>query len=226
MERLTLLTRVIEALNESGVSVERAYSGQPMPHVEGFGARARIMGVDSENQTIRIGIEAFCSAQIGAGWLSEATLMIGMIVEQLGATWKVSDCVPCQQGELLKMEVTASFSADAAGWPVRKIPITVALGGITLHNLTNFTSWQELDPDLGDAIHEMGWTFRIEEFHASGIVSEGSPNEPFDIVVTREGMTETYKNCRWTTHERRDDIDGLRLVRTGTADKRSFSAYL
>lgn len=213
---------VVSALNEAGIPALAAYPGSASPEVEAAVAAVSIAGADSQKQTLSILVRVYCPASAGGQVCGQKALAVGAVLEGLGAAWKCGGCESTQKGRLLVTEVTGIFSGEAAGWTPAEIGITVKLGTITLNHVTNFTAWQELDPDLGDALSDMGWIFRIEEWHPGGIAEEGSPNEPFKITVTRPGMTEAYANCVWTSHERRDDIDGLWLIRTGTASVRSF----
>ena len=55
---------------------------------------------------------------------------------------------------------------------------------------------------------------------------QNTPEEPFTITVNRAGTVENFTGCYLTSDIREDRMEGVNRVRSGIAEKKTYSSIL
>lgn len=226
-----LTGRVIEALKQVGVQAAAAWPAGEMPELGQTAAAVSLFRVDGAVKQTVILIQVLCPRYLGASACEEAALTAWNAAAELGAVCTQEGCEYDIRTGLYGVKVYAAFQgADAwSGWaePAAEKPvISVSLGSVKLTNAVSFTASQTLDETVSSSLSDMSWSFRLEETFGPADLEQSTPTEPFTITVERENGTDLYRECTWTSLRREVTPDGLRQIRTGTAQSRSFITIL
>lgn len=226
-----LISGVIEALKQAGLRAAEAWPAGGMPELEQTAAAVSLFRVDGAAKQTVILIQVLCPRRLGAAACEQTALTAWNTAAGLGAVCTLEGCEYDIRTGLYGVKVYAAFQgADAwSGWvepEAEKPVISVSLGSVKLTNAVSFTASQTLDETVSSSLSAMSWSFRLEEELAPGNSEQSAPAEPFTITVERENGTDLYRECTWTSLRREDTPAGLRQIRTGTAQSRSFISIL
>ena len=215
----SVVTTVIEALNNAGIWAAAAYPGQAAPELTQPAAAVSLFQVNQQQRVTEVLVTVLCPAAMGGAACEAEALRVTEVLTNTGASCVQEICEFDSRRQLLSVPVYAAFRGGI--WEAAWIPggdLTVKLGANELFSATNFTSEQATEDPETTALSGCPWKFSIEEFFYPGYSEENTPEEPFSITVTRTTRTETYKNCRFTAIKREAGPTGLRQIREGTAE--------
>ena len=223
----SVVTAVIEALNNAGIRASAAYPGQISPELTHTAAAVSLFQVNQQQRVTEVLVTIMCPVSMGGATCEAEALRVTEVLTNTGASCVQEICEFDSRRQLLTVPVYAAFRGGI--WEAAWIPggdLTVKLGANELFSATNFTSEQATEDPTAAALSACPWKFSIEEFFYPGYSEENPPQEPFDLTVTRTTRTETYKNCRFTAIKREAGPTGLRQIREGTAEKMLYMAIV
>lgn len=221
----SVVTTVIEALNNAGIRAAAAFPGQAAPHLTAPAAAVSLFQVNQQQRVTEVLVTVLCPAELGGAACEAEALRVTEVLTNTGASCVQEICEFDNRRQLLTVPVYAAFRGGI--WEAAWIPggdLTVKLGANELPSATNFTSSQATEDPVTTALSGCPWKFTIEEFFYPGYSEENTPAEPFSVTVTRTSRTETYKNCRFTAIKREAGPTGLRQIREGIAESMAFMA--
>lgn len=223
----SVVTTVIDALNDAGFRAAAAFPGQAMPHLTEPAAAVSLFQVNQQERVTEVLVSVLCPAAMGGDACEAEGLKITEVLTELGGSCVQEGCEYDSLHQILTVPVYAAFRGGI--WEAAWIPggdLTVILGSEELSSVTNFTSEQATDDPTVTAMSSSPWRITIEEFFYPGYPEQNVPSEPFSVTVTRTSRTETYKNCRFTSLKREAGPTGLRQIREGTAESMIYMSIV
>ena len=215
----SVVTTVIEALNNAGIRAAAAFPGQIAADLTQPAAAVSLFQVNQQQRLTEVLVTVLCPVSMGGAACEAEALRVTEVLTNTGASCVQEICEFDSRRQLLTVPVYAAFRGGI--WEAAWIPggdLTVKLGTTELLSATNFISEQITEDPVATALSGCPWKFSIEEFFYPGYSEENTPSEPFSVTVTRTTRTETYKNCRFTAIKREAGPTGLRQIREGIAD--------
>lgn len=215
----SVVTTVIEALNNAGFRAAAAYPGQKLPHLTEPAAAVSLFQVNQQERVTEVLVNVLCPVAMGGAACEAEGLKITEALTVLGASCVQEGCEYDSRRQVLTVPVYAAFRGGI--WEAAWIPggdLTVSIGTTELPSATDFTSQRSTEDPKVTALSSCPWKFTVEEFFYPGYAEQNPPAEPFDLTVTRTSRTETYKGCRFTSMKREAGPTGLRQTREGIAE--------
>lgn len=194
-----------------------------MPQLTDAAAAVGLEKVDLEKRTVTVLVMVMSPANLGGATCEDAAMTAASALQKNGGVCIREGCSYDNRSDLFCIKVYATYtgSTSADGWKENQ-KFTVKLGPVALEWVRMFRAQQEVATPNVAPISGAAWKFLIEEVIPSEGMEQITPAEPFSITVSRRGMVETFSNCYLTSMVREDREDGLHLLRSGTAAKRSF----
>lgn len=221
----SVVTTVIDALNDAGFRAAAAFPGQPLPHLTAPAVAVSLFQVNQQERVTEVLVNVLCPAAMGGAACEAEGLKVTEALTNLGASCVQEGCEYDSQRQLLAVPVYAAFRGGI--WEAAWIPggdLTVTIDKVELSSATSFTSSRETEDPSVTALSACTWKFTVEEFFYPGYSEPNPPSEPCDITVTRTSRTETYKGCRFTSVRREAGPTGMRQIREGTAESMIYMA--
>lgn len=216
----SIVTQVIDALTAAGIRAERGFPGQKMPALTAPGAAVSLEALDQDAGTVTVQTAVLCPAVLGGGVCEDTAVLVCRVLGALGARCVQGSCRHVSLTELLQVDVSAVFRGQEGEDGFSRLSVTA--GGTTLPWAEEFRSWRSGDDTT--ALTSAVWKFRLEERLPPDAAEGSAPAEPFTLVVTRDGGTETYSGCALTFCRQETTAAGLYRIRQGTAQSRTVTA--
>ena len=220
---------VIDLMRGSQIRADRAYPGQLMPAVETMVAAVGLKRMDQSNSTATVEVSVMTPGHLGAGECEDNAVWICRLLKSVGGSCSLTKAEHIVGANLFRVSVDAVFHGQETinGW--EDVPVApsfdVQLGNTYLNHAVSFTAYRAVK-DENEEIDGTPWHFTVEERFPLDAEEEESPQEPFEITVSRIGITETFSGCVLDIHKRILENDGLRQIREGTANSRKVTDIL
>ena len=222
----------MDALQEAGIRVGRAYPGERMPSIQSVAAAVQLEQIDQAAATATVLVSVLVPAAMGAAKSEDGAVQVCNILRSAGAACLLHKTEHIGSAGLFCTEVSAVFSGQETenGWETTPEPdpepepltFSVKLGSTVLSYPVSFTAERAVDETV-TSLSDAQWHFELEELFPLDAKEESSPAEPCAITVSRDGRTEVYSGCIVTAQKRILEADGQRQIRKGTATGRTVS---
>lgn len=217
MERPELKT-VIAGLQEQGYRTGRAFPGERTPHIQKPAVAVALQKEEAGSQTLAVTV--LYPESMGGGACEDDARVVAGFLRGMGFECVQEHCQYDGKSDRFFVRILAIWKdvqADA--------PYTVSIGSELMRYTTGFraerkreTAWDE---EAGGAVETVTWMLTLEEMIPRGAEETEETEEPFVLMVTRGAVQECYGNCRWAAHIRQDTQEGLRKMRTASAQTRT-----
>jgi len=205
-----------------------AYPGQTLPQILGPVAAVHLHKVDNGSRTVTVEVSILCPSSMGGAACEEAALNAAAALQGVQAVCVQNGCVYNGMTQLYSVSILATFY----GIP-QESDCTMGVG-FQIHLDSVYHPWavafteekvreQTLEyatrSPVAVAITSGSyyWNLRLEELVPPGFTETAEPEEEFQLRVVREGKTEIYGPCRWSSVSRSFTPEGLHLVCKGVA---------
>ena len=218
-----ILDTVMEALNGAGIPTIRAWSKGSMPQLTEVRAAVALEKLDHIAQSASVAVTVVAPMAMGGSVCEDTAIRVSLVLAELGGLCVQEACKFTGYADTYSVRVLGTFSGAQVmeDW-LAVSEFTVTLGGIVQPNAVGFQAEQAVDEATGEPVAGAYWTFRLEEQFRPGQGPLPPPTEPFALKVERTGGTETFNGCRLTAVQLENTAKGLRQVRRGVAESRSF----
>lgn len=218
-----IVETVMDALNDAGITAQRAYPGSAMSRISEVQAAVNLEKLEYTARSATVLVTVMAPADLGGSACEEQAIKVGGILEGLGGVCTQEECRFNGYADAYYIRVLGVFygSDVMSGWTAAS-DFTVTLGTTKAANAVAFKAEQAVDEVTGTPLSTSVWTFRLEENFGRGEGPLPPPTEPFSVTVVRSGSTEIYNECTWISVQLENTDTGLRQVRTGVATSRSF----
>lgn len=223
-----ILETVLRILQEVGFTAVSAYPGQKFPQVAGPVAAVHIHKVDNSSRTVTVEVTILCPSGMGGAACEEAALTATAAMQSVQAVCLQNGCIYDGVTQVYSVSILATFS----GIPEEK-DCTMGVG-FQIHLDDVYHPWavafseekvreQTLEfatrSPVAVAITSGSyyWNLRLEELVPPGFSETAEPGAEFQIRVVRNGKTDCYGPCRWSSVTRSFTPEGLRRVCKGIA---------
>ena len=215
-----IINYVSELLTQGGIRAEAAWPASKMVMSQTPLAAVSVEKTNRETHAVTILVEVVCDFQAGAAYCQARAMDVCDILEAAGASCTQGKVSIDERASLFIIPVHAVFCgiAKAKQW----LPITkniVKMNENPMEYLCDFTVERAMD-ETHSTIWEATWHFTLEEFFPCGVAEPETPQEPFDLTVTRFRAQETYQGCAIKRQQRVVEATGVRQIREGTATGR------
>ena len=220
-----IVTRVVEALAEAGITAQAAYPGGMMPNISGSRAAVSLEKLDHTARAGTVLVTVMTPVAAGGSVCEETAIQVGRVLEEMGGICTQEGCKFNGYADAYYIRVLGTFYGGAVmdGWNTAA-DFTVTTGLQSLPNTVSFRAEQAVDTLTGTPLNTSVWSFRLVEEFGRGQAPLPSPVEPFTLTITRTSGIENYNECTWTAVELENTATGLRQIRKGVAKSRSFLA--
>ena len=216
-----IVESVVNALKEAGIRADKAYPGKIMPAPEGIVAAVSLKLCDRAKKLECVQVSVLGPARLGGAECEKAGAAVCDVLQGLGANCIQNACQFHSNTGLFSVEVQGSFLTEQPSEPddepvVYSFSATVA--GKNVDNLVSATAhrvWNEESRTLSET-----WTVRLVE-QITGTEDTEAVGEPFEIRLTRNGQTDIFTGCSWSSWQRVLDSNGLQQTRSAVAQSRS-----
>lgn len=217
----SLVSRVLEALEEAELPAQTAYPGGIMPNITGPMTAVSLERVNYTARTATVLVTVMVPVRMGGGSCEDTALQVGGILEELGGTCTQEECRFNGYADVYYVRVLGTFRGAAVmeSWGTTS-DFTVKLGTHVLKNAVSFKAEQAVDAVTGTPLSTSVWTFRIVEEFGRGEAPMPSPAEPFVVEISRTAGVENYTECTWIACQLENTGSGLRQIRTGISKNR------
>lgn len=218
-----ILNQVVVWLKEAGFPADRGYPGGQICAIDQCVAAVQLQKMDGATAAVLVNVLA--PAASGAAICEDAAVRVSQVLGAYDSVCTVGQCCYLADAEVFCVPVTVEFAGqetDGVWVPAaeptepEKLVFSVTLGGAALSSAVSFTAQRATDETVVQ-LNSALWHFTLEESCPLDGKEAAAPEEPFTIVVTRQGRTETYTDCTLTQQKRVLTEDGLRQIRTGIA---------
>ena len=221
-----ILELVLAKLREAGIPADVAYPGQRCPVITAPVAAVHIEKVDRADLEVTVGIRIISPSSLGGSHCELAALRAAEVLRQAGAECVQNGCRYEGVAQVYEVSILAAFTCAADGDAYTLGPgFRVFVDGVQMGHAVSFRAEQTIK---SQAHYEMGsdapagisggswiWEIRLEELIPTDSPEAAHPEGEFQLRLERDGMTETYSGCRWTSVRREFTRQGLRRIRTG-----------
>lgn len=232
---ISILELVLQTLQEAGFAAIAAYPGQKLPVITEPAAAAHIKKVDGESQTVTVEISILSPAALGGAACEQAALKAAKALQAAKALCIQSGCIYDGIAQVYSVSILAAFAGITGEKDCALGPgFQVFLDGVLQDWATAFTAEKVREQTVEFATRSpvavaitsgsYYWNIHLEELIPSGFPETPEPEEEFSLKLIREGKTEIYSPCRWSSVTRSFRPEGLRRVRKGIALMREEEA--
>ncbi len=220
---VTIVQKVIDALNGAGLPAVAAYPGEPMASLTGIRYAVSLEKLEYASRKATVAVTVAAPTALGGTACEDGAIQAGSVLEVLGGAWVQEACKFNSYADAFTVRVLGTFTgADALeGWTTAA-GFTVTVAGTVADHAVSFQAEQAVDESTGAPLSSAVWTFRLVEQFGQGESPQPSPTGTFTLSVARVGGTEIYTDCAWTAVELEDTATGLRQVRQGVSPNQSF----
>ncbi|MGN0998848.1 MAG: hypothetical protein ACI4PO_04780 [Faecousia sp.] len=208
-----IVNSVVTALQGAGIRADTAFPGGKMPAPEGIVAAVSLQMSDRAKELDCVRVSVFAPAALGGAACEEAADRVCGVLEEMGADCVQNACEFQSKPGLLRVEVLGSFRPEPPEYP-----FSVTVAGETLPNVVGVTAYRLKDAESGELLS--AWVVKLEE-RITGVDDTTLSESPVEIRLARNGQTEVYASCTWSSWQREVDEDGLKQTRTAVAKSRS-----
>lgn len=218
-----IVSTVIEALNEAGITACAAYPGGNLPEITQAQAAVNLEKLEYTARSATVLVAVMAPVTSGGSACEDAAIRVGAVLESLGGVCVQEACRFDGYADAYCVRVLGTFRGSAVmeDW-VAEADFTVKVGSVVLENAVAFQAEQAVDEETGEPLSTSVWNLRLEENFGWGEGPLPSAEEPFTVTVIRSGSTEIYSECRWISVQLQSTATGLRQVRRGVAKTRGF----
>ena len=218
-----IVNTVIDALNDAGIEAKQAYPGGTMPNITAAQAAVSLEKLEYTARSATVLVTVMVPVATGGGACEDMAIQVGGVLEELGGVCVQEECRFNAYADAYYVRVLGTFyGSDVLEDWTTAADFTVTLESTVMKNAVGFRAEQAVDEETGTPLSTAVWTFRLEEEFGRGEGQLPPPTEPFTVTVTRSCGTETYSECSWISVQLENTATGLRQVRTGVAQTRSF----
>ena len=220
---LRIVDTAVDALNGAGLPAQRAYPGSAMPHLTQGMLTVQLEKLDYISRTATVLVTAWMPVEQGGSACEALAVRAGQVLASLGAAVTQESCrfEAYADAYAVQMRGTCSGGTVTELWDTAP-SFTVELDEKALGSAVSFRANRAVDENTGQPLEDGLWTFRLEEQFGWEAGPMPGPTESFTVTVLRNSGMEIYSNCDWTSIQLEDTATGLRQVRTGVAQSRSF----
>lgn len=227
----SILEMVLRRLRGEGFNASVAYPGQMFPQITETVAAVHIDKVERSELKVTVEITMVTPAALGGTRCEMDALRVTEILRWDGAVCVQNGCTYDGVAQVYMVSILATYigvtEADSCTiWP----SFHCFINGKYHRYAIDFQAEQIRDvhlvyePEQKDPVGfcpgEEVWKIRLEELVPAGSEEAWLADGEFNIEIGSELMTETYRNCWWTTVYRQRNRQGLRRIRTGYARSR------
>ena len=228
---ISILEMVLQWLRDADFLADVAFPGQKYPVISQPVAAVHIDKVDRANQTVTVEISIICPAFLGGTRCEMEALRATEVLRWEGANCVQNGCRYDGLAQVYVVSILATFTCVTEAENCSFGPgFRVFIQDEPVPHVVSFQSRKNVGAEpmfeMGEndpiGIHEGSghWEFTLEELIPAGSTVEGSPEEPFQLQLASETVTETFTQCRWTSIRREYSRQGLRLIRSGISAHR------
>ncbi len=231
-----VIEMALEVLRNEGFAALEAGSGVKAPDLQAPAAAISVHSADWEKQIVTLGVSVLCPQMLGAVRCQNEALRAGEILTRAGAR--------CSQGRysydglsrMYQVEVLAQFRGRLQEGKFLSGPgFAVTLEDTLLPWAVSFRAelsrevQVQYEPGHTEPVAlipgEQVWKLELTELLPPGIGESETVPEVFTLIVTRCGVEEVYRSCRWHGEKREFTARGLQRVRTGICTRREVTSH-
>lgn len=213
-----VVNSVVTALQAAGIRADTAYPGGKMPAPEGIVAAVSLQRSDRAKELDCVQVSVFAPVALGGAACEQAADQVCGVLEGLGADCVQNACEFRSKPGLLCVEVLGSFQPEPPEEEPAVYPFSATVAGKALPNLVSATAERIKDEESGELLS--AWTVKLVE-QITGTDDTTMSESPVEIRLTRNGQTEVYAGCIWSSWQREVNEKGLKQTRSAVAKSRS-----
>lgn len=231
-----ILQQVLTALKDGGFAAELAYPGRAMPRITGPVAAVHMEKVDSAALTSTVAVSILSPGTLGGAACETEAMKALDLLCGCGAVCVQRGCVYDRVAQVYAVQISAAFTSlsqseeTSTTGPGFSVSINGTRRGCVLSFLAEETRGYTAEyvtmmpAPVASGTGMVQWSLRLEEQIPGGTAEPAEPGPGFSLVVTREGKTETFTGCQWTSISREFSSQGLRRLYKGFALSRKEAA--
>lgn len=225
---ISILELALQCLREAGFAADTAYPGQKLPVITEPVAAVHIKKVDGESRTVTVDVSILSPAALGGAACELAARKAAGALQTAKAVCVQNGCVYDGIAQVYSVSILAAFTGVAGDNDCTLGPgFQVYLDGVQQVWATGFTAERVREQTMEFATRSpvavaitsgsYYWNIHLEELIPTGFPEPPEPEEEFTLKLIREGKTEHFIPCRWSSVTRSFTPEGLRRVRKGIA---------
>lgn len=223
---MSILDLVLQRLREANFIADLAYPGQKYPIITEPVAAVHILKVDRADLTVTVEVSIICPAALGGVCCELEALRATEALQQAGAVCIQNGCEYDGIALVYVVSILATFTCVTGSEELTLGPgFQVFLNDTQLPCVLSFEAEQKKELDTRFEIGEDApvgigngswlWSLRLEELIPAGSGTVPDADGTFELRLERDGVTETYCQCRWTSVRREYTRQGLRRISSG-----------
>lgn len=229
---ISILELVLRLLREENFSADLAYAGRQWPMITEPVAAVHIAKVDRAELTVTVAVDILSPAALGGTCCEMAALRATEALHGAGAECIQNGCKYDGQAQAYAVNIQATFTGvtgeeDCTMGPGFRVyvdevpmPFTVSFQS---EQTARSQAYLETGMDPTASTGSWAWEFRLEEQIPGGSSESEQPEGTFQLRLERDGVSETYSECSWTSVHREFTRQGLRRIRKGVSVVRQVS---
>ena len=228
---ISILEMVLQQLRKANIKADLAFPGQQFPDITQTVAAVHLEKMDRPNLTVTVGVTLVGPASAGGTACELEALRAAEVLRQTGAKCVQNGCRFDGMAQVYLVELFAAFVGVTEADSYQIGPgFQVRIGQAKLSYVQSFEALLQQDYQAEYAMGEelpVGfsrkqdlWKITLRELVPAGTQEQQETASPFSLTVFRNGITEVYQNCRWTSVRREQSREGLLKIRTGIATQR------
>ena len=207
---------VIAALQAQNIPAQRGYSGRVIAAVYAPKTAVRLYRCTEGEETVAVDI--FGPTAQGAAACEALAAQVQTVLRRMMAEVTVGACEFQKDSGLFALQVQGKWRIGPK--------CVVKIDDQSMENILECRAAQEntalsyVDSQSGEIITTVTkreWTITIVDIWPAGKKMDVDTTEPFALSIHREGGTESYANCRWSTillEETKAGVMRTRVART------------
>lgn len=207
-----ILDSVVQQLRTQGIRADYAYLAGEMVRVSGVVVAVSLEALDREKGITTVLVEVIAPKESGGRICQTKAEEVCEILSGIGAICQQKKCTFLPKMNAFCVPVFAQFR-DISQY-------SVTIGTMSLQYVCGFSAEQTLEETA--TAENAQWKITLEEFFPWGISNTVEQEESFDLDIHGFAEVERYYSCRWVQRKRIIETLGVREIRIGIAQSRSF----